>query len=93
MLLGDNRLPSRKYHNELNRLLLGKTYDDVNAAKDSAAPILGRGHRKIGHDIATDLFLAVAKNDPKAFVAAVLHDNVDRAVSRLPKDVRKRFYD
>lgn len=86
-------MPGRKFHNEINRLFLGKTYDDVNAAKDSAAPILGRKHRKIGHDIATDLFLAVAKNDPNAFVAAVLHDNFDRAVSRLPKNIRKRFYD
>jgi len=71
-------IPSRKVHNILNKLILGKSYDDVNRLIDLPYLWLRGKHRKYFHDPKTTPFLiAMLKRDPKAGIATFLHIATD----------------
>ena len=72
-------MPSRKVHNAINRLILGKSYDDVNRLIDLPWLWLRGRHRKYFHDIkTTPIMIALLKRDPRAGLAAAAHIIVDK---------------
>jgi hypothetical protein len=72
-------MPSRKIHNLINRLILGKSYDDINRFIDLPYLWLGGRHRKYFHDLkTTPALIALIKKDLRAGLAAVLHILADR---------------
>jgi len=72
-------MPSRKVHNLINKLILGKSYDNVNRLIDWPYKIVGPYHRKYFHDIkTTPIVIAAIAKDPKAGLAAALHILVDK---------------
>ena len=81
-------MPSRKYHNRLS----GKEYDYVHAAKDAASKILGKSHRRVGHDHLTNLALVMKKGDPNAFLEGEKHDYVDKALTQIKRNLREQGF-
>lgn len=72
-------MSSRRVHDLINKLILGKSYDEVNALIDWPYKIIGPRHRKYFHDIkTTPLVIAAIARDPKAGLAAALHIFTDK---------------
>jgi len=71
-------MPSRQIHNLINKLILGKSYDEVNRLIDFPYLWLKGKHRKYFHDIkTTPLTIALLERDPMAGIAAMLHIAAD----------------
>ncbi len=73
-------MPDRKTHLALDRLLLGKEYNKVHAIKDAPSQWLGPSHRRLFHDPASDLLVAITAypDDPLgAYASALFHDTAD----------------
>ena len=85
-------MPSRKVHNVIAEAIVGLPYDlanSVNAWKDAPAAYMGPSHRKVRHDLLSNIFIAMQKEDKeKALAAALLHDLLDDAASK-DKKVRR----
>lgn len=84
-------MPSHEVHRRVRELLGLKGYDWVDDRKDKPYKVLGRRHRILYHDPATNLVLALETGDPKAFLAGALHDILDFTPSLKPKLKRRRF--
>ena len=84
-------MPNRKVHNLLAKILLGKDYDEVNKLKDLPSIFLGPSHRTLFHDPLADVLIGYLYDDPKALLAAVLHDVVDKAFSNMSDEEKAAF--
>jgi hypothetical protein len=74
-------LPSHKVHRAVDRLLLGREYEDVHAWMDEPFRWLGPKHRILRHD---PLSIAVRYwNDPDRALSAFLHIATDGSVSKI----------
>lgn len=75
-------MPSHKVHRAVDRLLLGREYEDVHAWMDEPFRWLGPKHRILRHD---PLSIAVRYwNDPNRALSAFLHIVTDGVSSRCP---------
>ncbi len=81
--LSGEQLHDRRTHEQLCRALLGDEYGYVHRFKDRPARYLGKRHRILFHDNATNIALALVSRDPKVYVAGLLHDLLDRADTQL----------
>jgi len=71
-------MPSRQVHNLINKLILGKSYDEVNRLIDLPYLWLKGKHRKYFHDIkTTPLAIALITKDPMAGIASIIHIAAD----------------
>ena len=84
-------MPSRKVHNLLAKILLGKDYDEVNKLKDLPSLLLGPSHRVVFHDPLSNVLIGYLYDDPKALLAAVLHDIVDKAFTNMSDEEKVAF--
>ena len=76
-------MPSRRFHNKLNKLLLKKDYDEINRLIDIAYFINPRKHREIwGHSKITPYLIYLYTGDINAFLAAYLHLKADKEISK-----------
>jgi len=82
-------LPSRRTHNIITKKLLGKTFDQIHAYKDQPAKTLGKAHRIVRHDHATNVMLGLKNRSVQAYVAGELHDLTDQAVSKAKTNLAK----
>jgi hypothetical protein len=81
-------LPSHKVHRAVDRLLLGREYEDVHAWMDEPFRWLGPKHRILRHD---PLSIAVRYwNDPDRALSAFLHIVADGVSSRCPHQRTRR---
>jgi hypothetical protein len=72
-------MPSRKIHNLVNKLILGKSYDEVNRLVDLPYLWLRGKHRKYFHDMKTiPACITILEKDPKAGLAAAIHIWLDK---------------
>lgn len=81
-----------KDHQAICKLILGKSYPDVDSWMDQPAYRYGPGHRKFRHDLRAVVLMALRHQDPKAGVAALLHIGADFApgeIRKLLRQVRK----
>lgn len=81
--LSGEPLHDRKTHEQLCKALLGDEYTSIHAFKDRPAKYLGKRHRVLFHDQATNVALALVARDPKVYAAAVLHDLLDFSDTKL----------
>jgi hypothetical protein len=65
-------------HNLVNRLFLGKSYDEVNRLIDLPYLWLRGKHRKYFHNATTPICVALVTKDIKAGLAAALHIWLDK---------------
>lgn len=88
--LGGEPLHDLKTHEQLCKILLGDEYTHIHKFKDRPAKYLGKRHRILFHDNATNMALALFSRDPKVYAAALLHDLLDFSDTRLrhPKKAR-----
>ena len=74
-------MPTRKIHNQVTALFFGedtaKKLEWVCAMKDKPSKWLGRGHRVLFHDHATNLAIGLISGDYRAYIASELHDLLD----------------
>jgi len=84
-------MPSHRTHRRIAESLGLGGLDYIDSAKDSAAPYLGKGHRRVGHDLETSIVLAAARSDDflRALARGVVHDTADRAVTQAKSDLAK----
>ncbi len=68
-------------HRLLDRLLLGREYEDVHAWMDEPAKWLGPRHRILRHSPLE--VLVKYHNDPNRLASAMLHILADKAESRV----------
>lgn len=81
-------MPSHKTHRAVDRLLLGREYEDVHAWMDEPFRWLGPKHRILRHD---PLSIAVRYwNDPNRALSAFLHIVTDGVSSRCPHQRTRR---
>jgi|GEM_PF-2468364 len=74
-------MPDRATHRFITKLFLGDEYNYVHLMKDLFAPILGKQHRKLGHDTLSNVLIALTTKDPLgSFLAGELHDLVDNII-------------
>jgi len=79
-------MPSRRVHNLLNKLILGKSYNDVNRFIDLPYLWLRGKHRIYFHDLkTTPALIALLKGDPKAGLAAIIHILADKTFKNKKK--------
>lgn len=76
-------LHDRQTHEQLCEALLGDGYGYIHRFKDRPAKYLGKRHRVLFHDQATNIALALVARDPKVYAACVLHDLLDFSDTRL----------
>ncbi len=75
-------MPDHKTHVSIDRMLFGKEFVKVHHEKDVYSKFLGPSHRRVAHDPISNVIIAVTQypEDPLgAFLAASVHDAVDRA--------------
>lgn len=80
-------MPSRKVHRLADAILPG--YEFVDAIKDSPSRVLGPGHRRVLHSHRDNLLLALLYRDPKVLIRAEIHDQMDRASTKMKRELRK----
>jgi len=81
-------MPQHWIHRKINKLVLGKEYDEINKFADL---IKGINHRKKwGHDIKHVALTYLLTKDPKAALAHYLHILADEFESKLKKIMRGR---
>lgn len=79
-------MPSRRVHNNINRILLGRDYDWLNKAVDQPSRLLGPLHRMLFHDPHVDpLLTLLVTGDPDAMIAHYIHIKTDQFFTRLKK--------
>ena len=83
-------MPKRKIHEDIDILLLGKPFSNVNATLDWPAKVLGGSHRKALHTI-PEGFIAglILTGELNGAFAGVLHILVDAAESSGKKEIKK----
>jgi len=82
-------MPSHRVHRALDRLVLGRELPFVHRFKDKPFKVLGRRHRVVFHDPATNIILGLLFG-PEAMVSGFLHDLADHAESLARKHMRGR---
>lgn len=80
-------MADRKLHNLVNKLILGNSYEFVNALMDSPSQQFGSSHRKYLHNPLDALFIAATFKDPKAGIACLIHQGVDHIDSAIKKKI------
>lgn len=87
-------MPTRKIHNQVTALFFGedtaKKLEWVCAMKDKPSKWLGRGHRVLFHDHATNLAIGIFSRDPTAWAIAELHDLVDQTDTKARTNLKRR---
>jgi len=69
-------MPSHNTHRRIDRLVLGKEYPHIHWYKDKPFRYLGPSHRRLRHDLETDLLIG-AICGPDALLSALMHDAAD----------------
>ena len=83
-------MPSRWVHNFINKLILGKEYDEVNRFVDFPYFLNPRKHRQWLHDPkTTPILVALLFKDWKAGLASYLHIKADK---ELKKDKFRKLF-
>lgn len=59
------------------RVIKRTSYPEVHLAKDLAWPLLGPKHRRVGHDLGSNIVLGAAYKDLGAVISGILHDYLD----------------
>jgi hypothetical protein len=81
-------MPSHEMHKKVSKLLLGEDHRDVHSWMDEPVTWLGSKHRLLRHDPVT---LGIKYfNQPKKFLAGLLHIVLDCAVSEVKPHGNKR---
>ena len=87
-LLKGEMVHDLNYHKQLCDKILGNGYEYVHKMKDKPSKYLGKGHRVLFHDHATNVAIGIISGDPKAFLAAELHDLMDFSETKARKIIR-----
>lgn len=86
-------MPSRRTHKTVEEALFGKAAAGrmayVGEWKDRPARYMGRSHRRVRHDHASNLELAIRSGDPAALIYGEVHDAVDKSVSAMKTEMAK----
>lgn len=75
-------MPSHELHRKLNKLVLGRSYDEINKLLDFPYCVYGSRHRKLFHDDKTVAMIFALTGDINKTMAAALHIALDKADSR-----------
>ncbi len=77
-------MPSRKFHNLLNKIILGKEYDFINRLIDFPYFLNPKRHREIfGHNIElTPLLFYLVYKDVDVALATILHIIADKYIDK-----------
>ena len=82
-------MPKRKTHEDISRLLLGKSYSEVDIALDWPAKFMGCHHRKVLHTIPEGCIIGLlVTGDAKGAAAGALHVITDSVDSRAKKEIK-----
>ncbi|MFA4887830.1 MAG: hypothetical protein WC595_06485 [Candidatus Nanoarchaeia archaeon] len=84
-------MASRKTHNLVNRIFLGQDYEHVNSLMDNPAKYFGPIHRKYLHSPLDAVMVGIMFRDPKATIAALIHQQTDFVSTYLKKKIRKKI--
>jgi hypothetical protein len=86
-------MPKRKTHEDISRLLLGKSFSEVSIALDWPAKFMGCHHRKVFHTVHEGCIVGyLLTGDAKGAAAGALHvitDIVDSGVKKEIKNLTK----
>jgi len=83
-------MPSRKIHKLVDKIVFGRSFEEVHKIKDSMSSILGYKHRVYFHDKLSALVLASMSDNPlQVYLASILHDVLDK-LERVSKSSKKR---
>lgn len=80
-------MPDCKVHVYVDKMFFGRGYPKIHKEMDKHVKVLGRGHRRINHNAASAIQIAMRRcpNDPVAIRAALLHVEIDIICSRDPE--------
>jgi len=80
-------MPDSKVHVYIDKTFIGKSYRKIHKEMDKHVKALGRYHRKINHNAASAIQIAMRlyPNDHRAIRAALLHIEIDNICSRDPE--------
>jgi hypothetical protein len=88
-----NSLPSRRTHGKISKLLLGKSFPQVDAALDSASQYMGKSHRRVLHApleaIVVGLLVSLEAKGAASAAVHVLTDMLDAVAKRQIDNVIK----
>ena len=84
------KMPQRKTHEKIEKLILGRPFGAVDAGLDSPVKLLGRSHRKVLHSIPEAVVVGfVLGGGVRGAAAGVLHILADTAESGVNKKINK----
>jgi hypothetical protein len=85
-----NSMPKRKTHEDISRILLGKSFGIVDKTIDYPVKFLGGSHRKVFHSIPQAFLLGlVLTGDVKGAISGVLHVATDLLDTTGKKEIKK----
>jgi hypothetical protein len=80
-------MPSHKTHRKVDRLVLREEFPEIHWFKDKPYKYLGPHHRKVRHDLATDMLIG-ALYGPRGFLSALMHDAADFGMTAARRKLR-----
>jgi len=86
--IAGDQIHDLKMHEQLCRSILGNNYTFVHTWKDKPSKWLGKGHRVLFHDAATNMAIGLVSKDPNAAIAGMLHDWLDFYETKARKALR-----
>jgi len=81
-------LPSRKVHEALDRVFLGRKFSQVHRLIDLPARSVGKKHRALFHDPLSAIAIGYAVGGLDGAMSALLHIAVDSLFTELKKQKR-----
>ena len=81
-------MPSHRVHRAVNKLLLGKEYEDVNIWMDAPYRYLGSRHRVLRH---TPEEVIAKYGFTERALAGLIHIALDRGYSAVKREVLRRW--
>ena len=83
-------MPKRKTHEDISRLLLGKSFSNVDKAMDWPARLMGRYHRRVLHTIPEGFIIGLLlTGNARGALAGALHVITDTVDSGAKKEIKK----
>ena len=89
--ISGDQIHDLKMHEQLCKSILNNDYEFVHKLKDRPSKWLGKGHRVLFHDAATNMAIGLVSKDPNAAIAGMLHDWLDFTETKLRRSAKNRL--
>jgi hypothetical protein len=90
--LGVSSMPKNRTHGKISKLLLGKSFPEVDKALDFSSRVLGRSQRRVLHTLPEAILVGlIVSGQAKGCVSGAVHVIVDMVDSVAKKQISNKI--